>query len=203
MCLKFAIENFSNFEFEDYEHYNGKFLIKCNMNLYTGVECNKDVSIELLYDSEEQKVSGETETLIQILDKEKFMNYYRKNRIHLYAIVTPAEEINKNGRFTKSFTSDLDIYMMAMNGLKSQESYYHLLLNGNIVGQLKANFEFISQNLSNQERSFIRHDESSSMQSDEASQGKFSIIISYLELRSAIKRSLDTNIKVSKGINYW
>lgn len=173
------------------------------MNLYTGVECNKDVSIELVYDSEEQKVSGETETLIQILDKEKFMNYYRKNRIHLYVVVTPVDEINKNGRLTKSFTSDLDIYMMAMNGLKSQESYYHLLLNGNIVGQLKANFEFISQNLSNQEGSFIKHDESSSMPSNEASRGRFFIIISCLELRSAIKRSLDTNIKVSRGINYW
>jgi hypothetical protein len=51
MCLKFTIENFLNFEFEDCESYNNKFRIKCNMNLYTGVECNKDVSMDLVYDS--------------------------------------------------------------------------------------------------------------------------------------------------------
>lgn len=144
------------------------------MKLFDGKD-NKDVQFNWIYDNSAQALSNTTTSIIQIVDRDQFKNFYKKNRMKFKGLVSPFDHDAKHqdSEKAKLVTSDVDIYMMAMNGLMTQESYYHLLDGSSIVGQVKINFSLDSSNLSNQKQSFLQPEVSESEDTNECARGNF------------------------------
>lgn len=150
------------------------------MKLFDGKD-NKDVQFNCIYDNSTQALSNTTTSIIQIVDRNQFKNFYKKNRMKFKGLVSPFDPDVKHQDSDKAklVTSDVDIYMMAMNGLMTQESYYHLLDGSSIVGQVKINFSLDSSNLSNQKQSFLHPEVSESEDTNECARGRFTSINLY------------------------
>ena len=71
-------------------------------------------------------IKGTTSLVVQILDKQEFINYYKKSRIKFKSLISEIRCIeDSESLHPKLLTSDVDIYMMAMNDLDCQEGYYY------------------------------------------------------------------------------
>ena len=155
VSLQVTIKSFRNLSFGDDSTELSKYNISCNLRLFTGVSGDKEIQLNCIYHSNGEQIKGSTSSVLPILNREEFINYYKKNRIKLKALINHPQDSDKyDPSQARLVSSDVDIYMMAVNNLDAQEGYYHLLENNSIVGQILLEFKLVDENISNQDQSF-------------------------------------------------
>lgn len=200
MCIE--MQEFLNLELDPSLSEN--FNVYCIMNIFDG-EKHEQVSMAAVYNIKHNEIQSCVEShqaananiLVSVKDKNALLEFYKKNRIKCNVIFKPIESNNATIQSVALY-SDLDIYMMAMNDLKYQENYYHLMDDSNIVGQVRIRFWLKSENMNEPKPTWLNPTVEDSDTSNEATQG----IVTFwsLELKSAIQRSMDSRQEIEKAL---
>jgi hypothetical protein len=159
----------------------GKWELAVGMEVFDGQEI-REVGLRASYEEGSRDVVGNPKRVF-IKDKEKFLEFYKKNLIKANVIFRRSERWKE---ISVPFHADLDVYTMANNDLKFQEGKYHLLDGKSIAGQIRFKFVLEREDQNEMEQSFLHPIVSDSETSNEASK----------ELQSAIQRSISSRNEI-------
>jgi hypothetical protein len=159
----------------------GKWELAVGMEVFDGQEI-REVGLRASYEEGSRDVVGSPKRVF-IKDKEKFLEFYKKNLIKANVIFRRSERWKE---ISVPYHADLDVYTMANNDLKFQEGKYHLLDGKSIAGQIRFKFVLEREDQNEMEQSFLHPIVSDSETSNEASK----------ELQSAIQRSISSRNEI-------